>query len=424
MAEIASGSIDLKTVKNAHDDATKYITKIDDAGISIHPYNDSTGTSITKNRAVVTSDGMEIYKNNVSVASFGTVARIGSMANGFTRTEITSRGMQIFYNNSGADEYIATFGYGNGNSASGTAIYAPYYTLGSRGTTTTPYDSDSTYEVGDLCIYDDKEWVCITAIDTAEAWDATHWMRSIGNYSHAEGWNTVASGHSAHAEGRNAIAIGNYSHAEGFHTIAIGFQSHAEGSESTAIGFQSHAEGYDTVASGDYSHAEGIWSVASGDRSHAQNYMTIAASDSQTAIGKYNVEDATDTYAFIVGKGTPTVRSNAFTVSWTGDVQYAGTISKMSDKKLKNHISYLNKDAVEFIRKLKPVYYSKDEDVHLGFYAQDVEEIDTWKVFVREMNGYKTLKYDDFIAPLTTYCQHLEIEIEQLKKEIQELKNK
>lgn len=37
------------------------------------------------------------------------------------------------------------------------------------------YDSTATYAVGDYCIHDDSLYVCITAITTAEAWDATHW---------------------------------------------------------------------------------------------------------------------------------------------------------------------------------------------------------------------------------------------------------
>ena len=50
----------------------------------------------------------------------------------------------------------------------------------------------------------------------------------------------------------------------------------------------------------------------------------IAKSDNQTAIGKYNVADASGTYAFIIGNGTAeSSRSNALTVKWDGTVDTA-----------------------------------------------------------------------------------------------------
>lgn len=49
-----------------------------------------------------------------------------------------------------------------------------------------------------------------------------------------------------------------------------------------------------------------------------------AKSDNQTAIGKYNVADANDTYAFIIGNGTAEAsRSNALAVKWDGTVDTA-----------------------------------------------------------------------------------------------------
>lgn len=49
-----------------------------------------------------------------------------------------------------------------------------------------------------------------------------------------------------------------------------------------------------------------------------------ASSDNQTAIGKFNVEDANDTYALIVGNGTADDdRSNAFMVDWDGNIECA-----------------------------------------------------------------------------------------------------
>lgn len=38
------------------------------------------------------------------------------------------------------------------------------------------YDSTSTYAVGDAVTYNNQLYQCIVAIETAEAWDATHWQ--------------------------------------------------------------------------------------------------------------------------------------------------------------------------------------------------------------------------------------------------------
>lgn len=174
---------------------------------------------------------------------------------------------------------------------------------------------------------------------------------AIGKYSFREGENTVASGNTAHAEGDSTFATGGNSHAEGNVTTASGTNSHAEGNSTTASGLAAHAEGnsvylsgsdetYYTVASGSASHAEGAGCEASGAYSHAQNLCTISGGKSQTAIGRYNVEDANDNYALIIGNGTATVsgvqRSNALTVDWSGNVVANGDITDGSGHTLSN----------------------------------------------------------------------------------------
>lgn len=96
----------------------------------------------------------------------------------------------------------------------------------------------------------------------------------------------------------------------------------------TTIGDYSVAEGINTEAIGKASHAEGYQTIASGTASHAEGWGTIAASHNQTAMGKYNIEDAANTYAFMIGNGTSDdTRSNAFTVDWSGNGKFTGGIS-------------------------------------------------------------------------------------------------
>lgn len=241
--------------------------------------------------------------------------------------------------------------------------------------------------------------------------------KALGLFSHAEGSATEA-GYNAHAEGLNTRATGMYSHAQGSQSKATGNCAHAEGYNAQASGPNSHAEGDNTVASGAESHAGGWGSEATAGRAFSHGKYTLAASENQFVIGKYNVEDTSSTYAFIIGKGTGTsARSNAMQVDWNGKTTIASTLVQNSDRRLKDHVSYLGEDAVDFIRQLKPVHYRKDDADHVGFYAQDVESADKWNCMVGEMNGFKTLGYTELIAPLVAYCQSLEKRIEELESE-------
>ena len=155
----------------------------------------------------------------------------------------------------------------------------------------------------------------------------------IGDYSHAEGYNTIASNSYSHAEGYYTTASGDESHAEGYSTIASGSISHAEGYKTNASGLSSHAEGESTTASGQYSHAEGYYTTASGHQSHAEGNSTTTQTASQHVQGEYNILDKGKSaytrgeYAHIVGNGTSkTARSNAHTLDWEGNAWYQGDV--------------------------------------------------------------------------------------------------
>lgn len=144
--------------------------------------------------------------------------------------------------------------------------------------------------------------------------------KAIGEYSHAEGDRTTATGGAAHAEGGALLASGTSSHAEGGGTVASGNYSHAEGNNTTASGLISHAEGEFTNASGRNAHTQGQNTKAIGECSHAEGTYTIASSINQHVQGKFNIEDSDNKYAFIIGNGTYSQRSNAFAVDWNGNI--------------------------------------------------------------------------------------------------------
>lgn len=93
----------------------------------------------------------------------------------------------------------------------------------------------------------------------------------------------------------------------------------------STVGDSSHAEGFNTEASGDSSHAEGFSTTASSRYSHAEGYNTLASGDGSHVQGAYNVEDTSNVYAHIVGNGKrSSKRSNAHTLDWNGVAWFQG----------------------------------------------------------------------------------------------------
>lgn len=96
----------------------------------------------------------------------------------------------------------------------------------------------------------------------------------------------------------------------------------------TTVGEKSIAFGYDVEASGQYSFAEGLISIANGMASHAEGGGTIASGKYQHVQGKYNVEDADNKYAHILGGGSDANnRKNIHTVDWDGNAEYRGDVT-------------------------------------------------------------------------------------------------
>lgn len=147
-----------------------------------------------------------------------------------------------------------------------------------------------------------------------------------GDYgSHAEGWNTKASGDESHAEGLYTEASGHQSHAEGDSTLASNYAAHAEGYETIASGIVSHAEGYSeaageaahaegvSIASGDYSHSEGFYTEALGDYSHAEGENTKALDYAAHSEGRYTTASSMLSHA--EGENTLACYGTVYTIT-------------------------------------------------------------------------------------------------------------
>jgi hypothetical protein len=128
--------------------------------------------------------------------------------------------------------------------------------------------------------------------------------------------------------GNGCMATGADSFAMGSGNIASGASSSALGVKTKATAWASHAEGNVTTAGGDLAHAEGYATTANGMSSHAEGSNTIASSMHQHVQGRFNIEDAGNNYAHIVGNGTYyDKRSNAHTLDWNGNAWFQGNVS-------------------------------------------------------------------------------------------------
>lgn len=239
--------------------AYDYITKIDNAGIFISPYNQSPSTSSPGNSIKIDGSGMKIYKGGIAIAQYGESAIIGKES--AAHSVIDANG-QRFYGSNGTTQ-LANIGYGSGTSQSGTAI-APYYTFGIR-------------------------------------------VGNIGNWSVAEGYGVDANGFASHAEGGDCTAHGSYSHAEGGETTANGPSSHSEGIYTLARGSGSHAGGCGTIADGLAQTAIGSYNAID------PNYNANKPENKAKYV--FVIGNGTG--------NTTADRSNALTVDWNGNVNIA-----------------------------------------------------------------------------------------------------
>lgn len=400
-------------IADAVDDASKVAT-------NYLAYNAQDGLTVGRTgqseRAVITSDGMEIYDGqNEKRAEFKAVTRLGEA--GKANLQLDYHSMQLQDTQGKIYFHISDL-----RDQSGYAHYEYNYT--GDGSTTDfeiAYDSSATVYVNGSVVSVSDYYTLTTG--------TTH-TYIVFRTAPSNGSNIVikcieSSYTLAYTLGKRKTSsvVGADSYALGIDVEASSIYSHAEGVRTASKAPYAHAEGFLSIASGDVSHAEGYYSKAKGWCSHAEGDNTIAAGVSQHVCGKYNV--STTSPMFIVGGGEPSFRKNAMTVLANGNTTIAGTLTQSSDKRLKLHYAYLSdqeQDVNSFIENLKPAYFEKDQAKHLGFYAQDVQLSDKWNTMVSEdTNGYLALGYTEIIAPLVAYVQNQQKKIDSLEERIARL---
>lgn len=146
-----------------------------------------------------------------------------------------------------------------------------------------------------------------------------------------QSWYSVAIGGNNGAANQYAVALGNDCTASGKSSIALGKRCKAQGTGSTALGYSTSSD--EIISSGTNSVAIGTGTKATSTNSIAFGYNVNSGVENQTALGKYNIAQtsADETkYGLIFGNGTADARTNAFTLDWTGNATFAGTVTSAS----------------------------------------------------------------------------------------------
>ncbi|RMB59557.1 hypothetical protein EAX61_08205 [Dokdonia sinensis] len=272
---------------------------------------------------------------------------------------------------------------------------------------------------------------------------------AIGKSSRVNGDEAIAIGSGAQGTGEDAIAIGDNAQAQAVESIAIGngAKSINGATRSIAIGWEAENNG-----SGNGVTTIGMESVISNGATNSialGNDNTIAGGASNVvALGNSITIDNGRTNAVGIGFQASPTQSNQIRLGNTGITNIMGQvgITATSDARFKENIE-TDISGLEFITGLQPVSYTfnneklsaflGEEQVakntgkrEVGFLAQDVEKLAQDLNF--DFSGIKTpeddndiygLRYASFVVPLVKAVQEQQSQIEDLKREVQELKH-
>ena len=153
----------------------------------------------------------------------------------------------------------------------------------------------------------------------------------VGSSGISSGSQSIVIGNANQSTKYGSIAVGHGSHAQEDYSIALGNDVKAQGIGSTAIGYSTSSD--EIISSGTNSVAIGTGAKAGSTNSIAFGYNVNSGVENQTTLGKYNIAQtsADETkYGLIFGNGTADARTNAFTLDWTGNATFAGTVTSAS----------------------------------------------------------------------------------------------
>ena len=260
---------------------------------------------------LVKDDAVDIIRAGVSVAEYGAAARIGKANSAhflIQDAKIAGYGnaSSIYFETGNAGNTVQQTYAGDGSTQYFNVYMATSLTSVKVNGTTVSATLQNSSMVKTASAPANGSTVVITYKTSASAPYFTFGTR---------GSSTVGIGSSSFGNMNKAPGI--YATAEGELTTAAGFASHAEGSESAAYGAHSHAEGRECETWGDDSHAGGNLSQARGAYTFAHGLGAKATTRGAMACGRYNFPTAV---LFGVGYGNGDgSRLNAFSVGESGN---------------------------------------------------------------------------------------------------------
>lgn len=126
----------------------------------------------------------------------------------------------------------------------------------------------------------------------------------------------------------------------------------------------------------------------------------------------------------IESSNRPLALSSTFRIVFTApDIRASTNVVVTSDRQTKYDVVALAK-AVHHLMRLRPVAYTStyDKERHMGFIAQEVEEVFPELVRADPNTGLKGLDYTGLIAPLTAVAQNHEQRIQELERQNADLR--
>lgn len=288
---------------------------------------------------------------------------------------------------------------------------------------------------------------------------------AIGNYPYAMAARSVVIGNYAEASATasRSIAIGNYTEADGFKSAAVGSYANSQGTKSLALGSYSFtaADAQQSAAVGSYTEARGVNSLAVGNNVIARG-VNSAAIGSNVTVGDGTATSGDRSMALGLGFGTPLptitgqhslgifmgdqsgvdlttdnvmvlmggnmgIKKLAPTVELdvVGDIQFTGTITDVSDRRLKTDIQDISESQLQKLLMLNGVtFHMKDRPegpLEYGFIAQDVQTIYPSLVFQHGDDDTLSMNYVGLIAPIIEAMQEQNTLIEKQNTLIERL---
>lgn len=361
MGTLASGSIDLNSLQVAGK-PNKYITDIDNRGITIHPED----TINNKRNILINSSGISIRNDTLpimeldndsldfntiditnetytTVATFGATVRVGAIGNpniqisGDSMMGLLNNGVESF--NFDSDGGILSVYRYNTLLNNFYVVDIPTTEASSLSFTLSDLDNsiNESVDINAKLFYGGHDVVIRKNFSfTIGSSETYSWEINVTQpqtiqaymyfkYDGNKTINVYCSSNLSSTELEDCDVTASYNIEASSPTYSFGYRNDLSG------GYV-FAQGSDNTVSGNFSHVTGANNTVSGNYAFVHGYNNTCSTDYQTVIGKYN---GTGNYAFIIGNGykynqggmTWIIDSNALTVDWDGNIKSAGALT-------------------------------------------------------------------------------------------------